>query len=262
MALRLAFLWLLLSPAAVAEPTWPAAGTPLRDVAFDTPKPRRPWRIYLDAGHGAPHNTGNSSVICEDEQDYTLAVATAVARQLEATHRFRVKLSRTGVERPTYEDRLAAATAFGPAAIVSIHSDARGEAHVWEPRPGVSCLRNDADPGMGVLMSDEGPKHLVVARTRFARDVARELSAAGFVLYPGFDWMTLYARDSDPGVFIDRRPKRQRVYFLRKPRIPSLIVETHHALDLEENARWHEPRTIEVFGQALAVALDRALRGR
>jgi N-acetylmuramoyl-L-alanine amidase len=42
--------------------------------------------------------------------------------------------------------------------------------------------------------------------------------------------------------------------------MPSVIVETHHALDLEENARWLEPHTWDAFADTLAAALDDALR--
>jgi N-acetylmuramoyl-L-alanine amidase len=103
---------------------------------------------------------------------------------------------------------------------------------------------------------------LATARAGLAASLAKHCSAAGFPLYGGEDWMTLYARGAAPGVFVDRRPPRQRVYLLRKPRIPFVIVETHHALDLDENARWQEPRTLDAFGAALAVALDEALRTR
>lgn len=258
---RLAVLVLLLASAtAKADPTWPTADAPLHSLKLSTPAPKRPWRIYLDAGHGAPGNTGNKSVTCEDEANVMLALAQQVAAQLRATGRFRVKLSRQGDETPRYQDRIAAAEAFRADAIVSLHSDARGAAQIWQPRPDVQCLRNDSAPGEGVLMSDEGPARLVAARARVARSIAKYQSSAGFPLYAGEDWMTLYDRDSAPGVFIDRRPKRQRVYFLRKPRIPSVIIETHHALDFQEAARWKEPRTVEAFSTALAAGLDEALR--
>ena len=39
---------------------------------------------------------------------------------------------------------------------------------------------------------------------------------------------------------------------LRRPRIPSVIIETHHALDFEEVARWREERTLEAFAAAVA----------
>jgi N-acetylmuramoyl-L-alanine amidase len=252
---------LLYAGTGLAAPAWPAPGAELRDTPLELKPPRSPWRIYLDAGHGAPGNTGNSSVTCEAEENYTLRTAKLVAEDLTATRRFRVHLSReTLLDRPKYPERVETAEKLRVSAIVSIHSDARGSPTWWNPRPNVNCLRNDAEPGIGVLISDEGPRRLVRARRRLARSIARHLAAAGFLLYGGDDWMTLYARDTEPGVFIDRRPLHKRVYFLRKPRIPSVIVETHHALDFEEAARWDEPRTVHAFSQALAAALDEVLR--
>jgi hypothetical protein len=45
-------------------------------------------RIYLDAGHGAQGNEGNSSVVCAPEASFTLRVAQELARRLEATGHF------------------------------------------------------------------------------------------------------------------------------------------------------------------------------
>jgi len=62
-------------------------------------------------------------------------------------------------------------------------------------------------------------------------------------------------------VFVDRRtPLRRRVFLLRAPRMPSIIIETHHALDYRESARWAEPRTHDAFAAAVAAALVDALR--
>jgi N-acetylmuramoyl-L-alanine amidase len=48
---------------------------------------------------------------------------------------------------------------------------------------------------------------------------------------------------------------------LRRPRVPSVIIETHHALDFEEAERWKEPRTLEAFAAAVAQGLVDGLAG-
>lgn len=240
---------------------WPAPDAPLVLPAKVTPKRIRPIRLFLDAGHGAPGNTGNRSVTCEDEAAHTLRVAQDLARRLERGGRFIVKQSRRPGELVRYQRRLADAVAFKAEAFVSLHSDARGTAEWWSPRAGATCLRNDADPGFGVLVSDDGPKRLVSKRFRLGRALARRLGEAGFPAYHGLDWLALYAADEgEPGVFVDRRPPRQRVFVLRRPRIPSVIIETHHALDLAESARWTEERTLASFAAAVEAALLDALR--
>lgn len=239
-----------------------AAAWPHDDVMLQPPvvaaaaTPKRPWLVYLDAGHGAPGNSGNQSVLCEAEETHTLAVAERVADRLRRTGRFIVIVSRTGAQRPRYPRRLRNAAKHHADVFVSLHSDARGEATLWQPTPGVFCLRNDAVPGMGLLVSDEGPALLVERRLKLARTLSSTMAATGFHLYDGTEWLSQYEADSTPGVFIDRRPKNQRVFLLRAPRMPSVIIETHHALDFLENARWKDPATADAFGDALAAGLQ------
>ncbi len=243
-----------------------AAGWPHADAVLIPPRlaetqPQRRWHVFLDAGHGAPGNLGNFSVLCEAEEQHTLALAEHVAMRLRETGRFIVTLSRAGAERPNYRERVRAAVASKADVFISLHSDARGEAVYWQPSPGVSCLRNDTDPGMGVLISDEGSKPKVAQRLKLARAISQAMGDTGFLLYGGLDWLTLYEADASRGVFIDRRPPRQRVFVLRAPKMPSVIVETHHALDFEENARWKEPATADAFAAALAAGLEAFFRG-
>jgi N-acetylmuramoyl-L-alanine amidase len=57
-------------------------------------------------------------------------------------------------------------------------------------------------------------------------------------------------------VFVDRHAPEQRVFVLRRSTIPTVIVETHHALHPEEWARWQEPATLEAVAESLAEALS------
>jgi len=81
------------------------------------------------------------------------------------------------------------------------------------------------------------------------------MAGAGFLPYGGADYAGLYDLDPVPGVFLDRRV----LYMLRRPTMPSVILETHHGLDAEERARWEEERTREAFADAVAAALLTAL---
>jgi N-acetylmuramoyl-L-alanine amidase len=58
---------------------------------------------------------------------------------------------------------------------------------------------------------------------------------------------------------VSRHEPGRRIHVLRRPRVPSVIIETHHALDFEEAARWKEERTLEVFAAAVAQGLVDAL---
>ncbi|RKH05115.1 N-acetylmuramoyl-L-alanine amidase, partial [Corallococcus sp. CA053C] len=244
-----------------SAPTWPAPGAPLTKLAVTVPRGFRKKRIYLDAGHGADGNTGNRSVLCEDEQDFTLRVGLDLQRRLEATGLFVVRLSRDAPgQRVAYPARVVAAEAWNAHAFVSLHSDARGQAQRWHATPERQCPRQDATPGYSVLWSDEGSEPLKTHRATLARALARRMEAAGFRPYDGVDYTGLYDGDAvQPGVFVDRHAPERRIMVLRRPRIPSVIIETYHALDYEENQRWKEERTLDAFAAAVAQGLVEAL---
>ncbi|MFY0523093.1 N-acetylmuramoyl-L-alanine amidase family protein [Archangium gephyra] len=241
------------APAPEAPPRWPTASAPLTVAQVEFPKGFGRKRIYLDAGHGAPGNDGNTSVTCEPEAAHTLRVAEDLAKRLEATGHFQVKVSRKSGQRPTYQDRLEQAERWRAQLFVSLHSDSRGEARWWQSTMEQVCLRNDSAPGYSVLYADDIAEPLLSQRLTLARALARRMGDAGFLPYGGEDYVGLYAPDSEqPGTFVSRHLPGQRIFVLRKPPMPSVIIETHHALDLEEVERWREERTLEAFAAAVA----------
>jgi N-acetylmuramoyl-L-alanine amidase len=58
---------------------------------------------------------------------------------------------------------------------------------------------------------------------------------------------------------MDRHAFEQRIFVLWKPSMPSVIVETHHALDPREARLWAEKSTHEAFASAVTAALIDAL---
>jgi len=217
-------------------------------------------RIYLDPGHGFAWNTGNISVRCEREEDFTLRAAQDLAARLKNTGHFTVRLSRApGNRRISYESRVAEADAWGAHAFLSLHSDTRGLALPVAVHQGLTCSQNSDDPGFAILFNDDAAEPLLSRRASLARALARWMKGVGFSPYDGRDYVGLYAQDPvEAGVFADRRGGR--VYVLRKPRMPSAIIETHHALDPREVAQWDEPATQQAFALAVAQALVDALR--
>jgi N-acetylmuramoyl-L-alanine amidase len=90
----------------------------------DTRHVVRPHRIIvLDPGHGGvdPGCIGASGIY---EKDIVLATARELGRQLEATGRYRVKLTRDDDEFVELSDRVARARALGGELLLSIHADA------------------------------------------------------------------------------------------------------------------------------------------
>ena len=231
---------------------WPANDARLTTLTLPT-EPAKKVRLFVDAGHGAPGNEGNHGCACQLEQDHTLKVAQYLAFVLSATGRFEVKLSRQPGEAPPYRPRIAAAEAFKADVIISLHSDARGDTEFFSSDAGM-CRRNPNEPGFSVLWNDEGPAF--PQRERLGRIVGAKLREAGFFAYTGINYASLYRQDEkEPSGWIDKRPLKERVFFLRVSQIPTVIIETHHALDEQEVARWEELGTADAFAFAVAAAV-------
>lgn len=217
-------------------------------------------RVMIDPGHGAPNNTGNTSSFCVAEQDAMLEVASALADRLEATGHVAVRLARDGDRRVEYSARIEEAARWGADAFVSLHSDVRGRIERWSPSPGRDCPVAVDAPGFSVLYSDEGEPDLWARRLALGRAVARRMGQAGFLAYGGAAYTGLYAADEQvPGVFVDRHAAEQRIFVLRRAVMPSILIETHNALDPREAERWTDPETLDAFGAAVAAALGDAL---
>lgn len=246
-------------------PVWPEREARLEAPALETIQKNslpllhhRPGkrRIYIDAGHGAPGNVGAQSCFCANEQDFTLRAAMGLAARLEKMSIFEIKLSRKNDQLINYSDRIEEAKQWKAEAIISLHSDVRGRISRWSPIFGLDCSINLDSPGFSVLWSDEGEADLVAQRLDLSRSVAKQMKGAGFLAYLGEQYTGLYEMDQrEPGVFVDRHLPGQRIFMLRKPAIPAILIETHHALDPREAIRWEESETWDAFAGALASAL-------
>ncbi len=238
------------------EVGWPLDGFELTVL----PAPAAPLdgvRVYLDPGHGVGSNSGNHSSLCIDEQDHNLRVVDHLARSMEAAGLGTPRRARRDNRGPAYSARIDDARGWGADLLLSLHSDARGRGEPWSPSPDCAAHWNDANPGFSVLWSDEGGDDLVAARLTLAQAVAARLVEAGFTAYDGYEYQGIYEGDSEqPGVFVDRHLARRRIRMLRRPPMPSVIIETHNALDRGEEARWQEEATLEAFDAAVIAALS------
>ncbi len=240
---------------------------PFQDATEIEPRvPTRRVRLVLDPGHGAKDNRGNTSSFCVHEEDFTLALAYDVEAALEERGSFDVVLTRQGSARVAYADRVALANGLRADAFVSLHSDVRGKTELWSPRDGLECKRAEDAPGFTVLFSDEGTDALAGARKRLGALVARSLLSASFIAYGGEEYEGLYEHARDEaggaeGLFVDRHLPDKRILVLRRPTVPSIIVETHNALDPREASRWEDAATRRAFALALADALAAFVSG-
>lgn len=254
---RVALTW---SSPSVAGTGWPNATAKLVAPPVVFPADFGVHRVYVDAGHGAAGNPGNTSCFCVAEEDFTLFAARELAARLEATGHFLVQMSRDGASPVEYRDRVDEAAQWGAEAFISLHSDVRSRADRWSPRPDTSCPVSYAAPGFSVIYSDDGASSLVLARQRLARATARRLTATGLLPYGGAGYAPLYDNDpAEAGVFLDRHPPEQRIFVLHRPTMAAILIETHHALDPREAERWEDDATLDAFSAALGAALVEAL---
>ncbi len=107
-----------------------ASVAPWAAALADAHRPRRPAPlVMLDPGHGGidPGCIGTSGTY---EKDIVLSTAHEFARQLGASGRVRVKLTRTEDEFVPLTERVARARAAGADLFLSIHADALPEEHM------------------------------------------------------------------------------------------------------------------------------------
>ncbi len=212
-------------------------------------------RVYIDAGHGVGTNSGATAVDCRTEAQINLDIAKSLAARLNG--KWRTRLSRKDAAGPTYPRRAQRAARWGADVLLSIHADTRGEAEWWSPQPGLRCPRSKAQPGVAILVSDEARGVLTKRSIALARAVAKRMKAAGFTMYDGFDYGALYDKDEVPGVFLDRRG----LFMLRRPKMASVIIETHHAWHPGEAKAWAQTKTRDRFAKAIESALEDVASG-
>jgi N-acetylmuramoyl-L-alanine amidase len=161
--------------------------------------PLRTRLIAIDPGHGGidPGAIGINGAL---EKDVTLDAARELARQLEATKRYRVELTRTDDEFVPLQDRVARARAVNAELFISLHADALPDAHMRgatvftlsekasdSEAAAVAARENKADLIAGIDLSRHTPEvseilfDLARRQTnnlsiRLAREVVGELS--------------------------------------------------------------------------------------
>lgn len=154
--------------------------------------------IVLDPGHGGK-DPGATSLSGAYEKNLTFAIATEMRRQLEASGRYRVALTRDGDVAVRLRDRVQLARSAGAGLFVSIHADALSDRSVRgmsvytlsdkasdKEAEALAAKENKADliGGMDLSEADPGVTNILLDLARretrstslvFARLLIREL---------------------------------------------------------------------------------------
>jgi N-acetylmuramoyl-L-alanine amidase len=221
---------LTLTSAAEAAPRRAKPAAP--EVANKVPLPV----VVIDPGHGGrdPGAVGVSGTL---EKTVTLAAALELKRQLEATRRYRVKLTRSDDRTVSLPARVAFARAQGAVLLISIHADSAPTAVAR----GASVY----------IRAPEAPTRRVPARPKeIARALAGDAEESGWLrrllidtLDDDFEMTDHPARDAD-------------FYVLRASTMASVLLEMGFLSNRRDEADLRKPKHRAAMARAISEAVD------
>jgi N-acetylmuramoyl-L-alanine amidase len=247
-------------PAPVPAPPQIAARPPDPAPSPVVPKPR-PGRklIMIDPGHGGvdPGAMSRSGVW---EKHIVLAFAQELQRQLLATGRFRVQLTRDGDVFIRLRDRIALARKAGADLFISVHADSIGNRNVRgtsvytlsenasdKEAAALATKENKSDVIAGIDL-DEQPDEVVNILIDLAQRETMNESA-------------VFAKTLVEKLALHRRMLRNTHRFagfavLKAPDIPSVLVELGYLSNREDERMLRSPKTRGMMAGSIAEAIS------
>ncbi|MBL8836411.1 MAG: N-acetylmuramoyl-L-alanine amidase [Alphaproteobacteria bacterium] len=235
----------------------PRGGLPARPPARPAALPM----ILLDPGHGGV-DPGAISRTGVQEKVITLAAAREIRRQLEATGRYRVAMTRDGDEFLALRDRLALARAYDAALFISIHadsfrsSDVRGlsvytlsETASDEEAAALAQRENRADLIGGVDLSRE-PAQVASILIDLAQRETMNRSAV-------FARMVVFELGRELDLLPSNPHRFAGFAVLRAPDVPSLLVELGYLSNRTEARLLTSANYRRDLARGLVRAIDR-----
>ncbi len=209
----------------------------------------------MDAGHGGrdPGAIGGSGTL---EKTVTLATAQELARQLRATHRYRVAFTRDADHFVALDRRVAIAAQSGAALLISVHADAS----VSRRARGASVyVRSARYPAADAV-------HLPAHRGA-SRAIARALTASDTALSapnPEAARLQLALVDNlDDDLPMAADPARQaRLHVLAALGVPSVLMEIGFISNPQDEALMRQPAHRRILARAVLEAVDDFFSGR
>jgi len=236
---------------APATYTAPSETAPAPVKKSSGPKPM----IIIDAGHGG-EDPGALATNGKREKDVTLAAALELQRQLEATGRYRVHLTRSSDKFIKLQDRVAIGRRNGGDLFISLHADSID-------KPGVSgasiyTLSNKAsDAQTAKLAARENQADLIagVDLSHEDKEVANiliDLAMRDTMNQSKFFANTVVKQASRQGIQLLDGPHRFAGFaVLKAPDIPSVLIE----MGFMSNKREVNQLTSPAYRQKIAAAI-------
>lgn len=192
--------------------------------------------VVIDPGHGG-RDPGTIGVAGTLEKTVTLATALELRRQLEATHRYRVRLTRSDDRTVSLPARVAFARAEGAALLISIHADSA-------PSPSVH--------GASVFIrAPEAPTRRVPPRPgEIARALAGDAEESGWLRRLLIDML------DDRFDMTDHPAREADLYVLRASGMASVLLEMGFLTNRRDEAALNQPRHRTAMARAIREAVD------
>ncbi len=223
--------------------------------------PAPPAVIVLDPGHGGADG-GAHGAHGELEKTIVFAFAEQLKRQLEATGRFRVVLTRQGDDYVSLEDRVQTARDANASLMISIHADSLPDptadvsgttvytcserasdaeaARIAEHENALDRgggVAKPVDPGVADILFDLKRRETRAYAHLFSRGLVSELKGASR---------------------LNRNPERSAGFVvLKAPDFPSVLVELGYLSNPQDVVNLTSPPWRERIAQAMAAAVER-----
>ena len=241
---------------AVATTLWPSTVPTLRPGS--APAAALPL-IYIDPGHGGP-DPGTIGTTGTYEKDVTLAMAKELQRQLLATGRYRVKMTRDSDKFVALRPRFEMARRDHADMFISLHADAnpfysaRG-ATVYtlsenasdSEAEALAAKENKADLIDGVDLSQQNNTVTSILIDLAQRETKNRSAAFAELLVHDMGQVTLMLRNSH---------RFAGFAVLKAPDIPSVLIELGYLSDAQDEALLISPLHRTKLATAMLHAID------
>lgn len=220
-----------------------------RVEAVYVPPPRERRVIVLDAGHGG-HDPGALGAAGAEEADVTLAAARELQRQLEATGRYVVYMTRNNDTYPSWEERVGVMAEQRADLFLSIHADSSPSA---QTRGAAVYTLNDRAESRARRIARQGANHtnLVEVNNILVELELREKrnQSAAFA-----EVMLQHLAEAGP---LLQNPHRQaNLFVLLDPRVPAVLLEMGFMTNAADLANMRSERARARQMAAVLSAID------
>lgn len=255
-----------LAASATAGAAGPVAQAPAAGGAKPKPRPPKPRVVVIDPGHGGG-DPGTVGVSGTYEKTVVMQVAVELARQYQATGRYRPVLTRSRDSYLPLRDRVAQARAAKAELFLSLHAD-------WHPDSGthgatVYTLSEDASDREAAALAAKENKADVLAGVDFrgtppeVASILIDLSQRETINQSRVFAGTLVDSLARGGVALLPRSHRYAGFaVLTAPDTPAVLLEIGYMSNAREERLLRQPAHQRRIAQSVLAATDRYFAAR